>query len=479
MTSSWEYYGEPEPFEIAAGATMFFPIAALAIERFGALPAFDTHMQIIPLEPGGKRPAKGFLPSKHAVPRTREALAAIAPTYADNNVGISSRRAVGALVVMDCDEPGVAERYERETGRRLPLTYTTQTRPRSAPWKMNLYFVSTERSVLRIPKQVTDVTRRCGYDLKGNGGGHGGYVRAEGSECGGEKVVALHDVPVAPIPDDFADWLANDIAKARAMKRRKARLEPEPESTPQLPCRTYPHRPAVSRDDRHWTIESRIRIWKNTGMTDEQIMPVLLDHIRDYIEDGERLVADPAYVGKLRAMVRKVHTLGAVSYRFLTRHRRNRRQRRSSIKLSDFRERFASCPLDITPDAARVLFSVRNRADHQRLLREFRRHGYIYVGSQGSHSGVWSRPALSRDLSPSSLSPGKKPSSSSSSSSTSSWKERSGGGAEPPHHKKVCMSEESPRDQEVGGARPHTHFDDRDAGENGGDRAGNSRPEAA
>jgi hypothetical protein len=329
--------------------------------------------------------------------------------------------------------------------------------------------------VLRIPRQVTDVTRIAGYDLKGNGGGCGGYVRAEGSVCDGEAVTVLHAVPIAPMPDDLADWIADDVAEARRVKRAQAKEAKErkaqqkesasasvPDSTP---------RPfAVARDDRHWTIKSRIRSMKNLGMTDDQTMTVLLDHVRDYVEDGERLVAVPAYVGKLRAMVRKVPTLGAVSYRFLTRQRRNRRQRRSSIKLSDFRERFASCPLDISPDAARALFSVTNRADHQRLLREFRRHGYIYVGSQGSHSGIWSRPALSGDLSPSFLSSEKKPSSSSPSTS-SSRKERSRGGAEQPHHKKVCMSEESQQHQEVGGVRPHTHFDDRDRGENGGGRA--------
>jgi hypothetical protein len=64
-----------------------------------------------------------------------------------------------------------------------------------------------------------------------------------------------------------------------------------------------------------------------------------------------------------------------------------------SITLAAVRERFLACPLDISPADARVYFSVRNRADHERLRREFRRHGYIYIGSQGSHSGIWSRPA--------------------------------------------------------------------------------------
>jgi hypothetical protein len=447
-SSAWEYYGEPEPFEIAAAETMFFPIADLALERFGALPAFDTHIQIVPLAPSCKRPAKGFLPSQHGVPKSREVLAAIAPTYADNNVGISSRRAVGALIIVDCDEPGVVERYQRETGREWPPTYATQTRPQSAPWKIHFYFMSTERSVLRIPRQVTNVTRQCGYDLKGNGGGCGGYVRAEGSVRDGEAVTVLHDVPIAPMPDDLADWIADDVAKARRVKRaqqakeRKVQQKAAPAS---VPAAATPRPFAVACDDRHWTIKSRIRSMKNLGMTDEQIMPVLLDHIRRYVEDGERLVANPAYVGKLRAAARKVPTLGEVSYRILTRRRRNRRQRRSTIPLPELRERFASCPLDIAPAQARQFFSVKNRADHQRLLREFRRHGYLYVGSQGSHSGTWSRPTLSLGLSPSAAatSTPKKPS--------SSWIESHTAHAALPHHREVCMRTESTQDQEVAG----------------------------
>src|SRR5271170_422851 len=76
MTEAWEYYGEPEPFELSAAATRFFPIAATAHERLGALRAYDTDIQLIPLDPvGGKRPAKGFLPDQQVVQKSREGLA--------------------------------------------------------------------------------------------------------------------------------------------------------------------------------------------------------------------------------------------------------------------------------------------------------------------------------------------------------------------------------------------------------------------
>lgn len=167
MTNAYQYYGEPERFELSAAATRFFQIAAKAHERFGALPAYDGDIQLIPLdEHCGKRPTSGFLPSRQVLPKTTEALALMAAVCPDANVGISSRRAVGAIIVIDCDEPGVLERIQRETGRRLPLTYTTQTRPRSAPHKRHILrrIANSLLIVLRLgfeatPQKVTAIPR--------------------------------------------------------------------------------------------------------------------------------------------------------------------------------------------------------------------------------------------------------------------------------------------------------------------------------
>ena len=397
MTNAWEYYGEPDPLELSAAATRFFSIATMAYERFGALPAYDTYIKLIPLKAGGKRPAQGFLPSKHTVPKSRGALALVAADYPDANVGICGHSGPGGIMVLDIDEPGTRERIEREYGP-LPVTYTTRTRPVSKPYKEHVYLMQTEHLLKFVNKQVTDVTHIAGYDLKCAGGW--GYVAAEGSVRDGETIIALHDVPIVPIPDSLVDWLAADVATARAMKTRKANPEPEPEPEPEpKPEITSPHPFAVERNDRNWAIASRIRTWKNTGMTDEQIMPVLLDHIRRYFEDGEQLLADKAYIRKLRGMIRRVPTLGDISYRNLT-HRR-RRRRRDSIPLSTVRERFKSCPPHITMSEARCLFSVQNAADERRLIRQFHAHGYVSVGPQGSHARTWCRPALALTLSPS------------------------------------------------------------------------------
>jgi hypothetical protein len=452
-TSSWDYYGEPDPFERLAATSSFFRIADAAYERVGALPAYGDNIQLIPLEPGGKRPAKGFLPSRHAGPTTRETLALLAASHPDANVGINSHGAVGSLTVMDCDEPGVAERYERETGRQLPLTFTTQTRPQSAPWKMNLYYMSTEHSVRSLPKQVTDVTHICGYDLKGNGGW--GNVGAAGNVRDGERIVVLHDVPIAPVPDDLVDWWVADVAKGRSQKRKLARKKPEPAQ----PETTSPRPFAVARGDRHWTMRSRIRTCKNLGWNDEETFALVSSDIRECFEGGD----DYLRRLNLRALVRRVPTIGRhASYRILT-HRR--RTHRSAIKLAALRERFKSCPLDISPADARIFFSVRNRADHERLRREFHRHGYVYVGSQGSHAGIWSR----RPAAPNFIPLKKASLSIDFAFSMDRFMEGGSGGA--PQHSKVCMRSEVALDQQVAhDPFIHTRYV-KDTGKNGGDRA--------
>lgn len=384
-TSVFDYYGPPDPIELAAAETFFFQIATAAHERFAALPAFDNAIQFVPLKPGGKRPAKGFRPSEHTDdPKSREALALLAVNHRDSNLGINSRRAVGAIIVLDCDEAGVVERIERETGRSLPPTFTTQTRPHSAPHKMHLVYMSTEHSVLRIRTQVMDVTHIAGYDLKGCGGW--GYVRAAGSLCDGETVTVLHDVPIAPIPDWLVDFLVSDVVKARSQARsQKRKLVAKPK--PAEPERTSPRSFVVPRLRRTYAIKSRIRSSKNLGMTDEQTMLLLLDHIRRHFEDGERLIADPAFIRKLRALNREVPTLGARSYSNLLRDRRSKHK----SPLRRIREQIGTAPDQLTSAEVRRLLDVHTHADEQRMFRQLRRARYVLLGPQGSRDRVWVR----------------------------------------------------------------------------------------
>jgi hypothetical protein len=384
-----------EKKERGMATASFQQIAMKAHARFSGLPAFDTAIQLVPLNDGGKRPAKDFLPNIHQVTKTIAGIELAAAVYPTANVGVRSRREVGAVMAIDCDESGVVERIERETGNKLPLTYTTLTRPESAPHKMHLVYLSTPYSVQKIRKQVMDVTHVAGYDLKGCGGF--GHICAEGCIRDGETVVALHDVDFAPIPDWLVDWLCSDVAKARAQKKAK------PQPPRPSPARTTLRPNVVPHDHRNWTIKSRVRTWKNTGMSDDQVLMILVDHIRKFFEDGESLL-DKAGMKKLRATIRKTKTLGSIAYANLlhTRRTRNPKRKPKAKPLATMRELFKTCPAQISSVAARRFFSIQSAADELRLLREFKRHGYVSHGPQGSHERVWIR-----QLSPDTASPTK------------------------------------------------------------------------
>src|SRR5438067_10746343 len=146
---------------------------------------------------------------------------AIAHDYPAVHVGIISKRGVGNLFFWYIDKLGVIERVTQETGRTLPDTYMTLTRPKSALHKMHVYFYQTAYSVSKFVKQ-----RNCGdYDLKGIGGA--GYVVAEGcvrDDKGTVEVVTGNGLPVIDIPDWLTDWLDKDSRKLQAelTKQRKA-----------------------------------------------------------------------------------------------------------------------------------------------------------------------------------------------------------------------------------------------------------------
>ncbi|MFZ1141424.1 MAG: bifunctional DNA primase/polymerase [Candidatus Sulfotelmatobacter sp.] len=444
MDAAITWYGGPDPIETFAADTFFHKVAMAAHRRFSELPAYESAIRLIPLAPGGKHPARGFLPSKHDDPMTVESIAALSVLYPDANVGIMSRRAPGAMFVMDCDEQGVIERYEQETGRKFPETYTTQTRPNTAPWKEHRIFTSTPYSCEWLPKQVTSVTRVAGYDLKGNGGD--GYVAAAGSVRDGEPIVVLHDIPVAPIPDELVDWLVADIAAARTQKSEMIREQRAAEKAKreQEPSRPF----AVARGDRMYATKSRIRTLKNLGFSDDATFAELSRQIIIGFENGDNFLRERS--AWIRKLISTIPSLGVTtSLRNLTRHRR---VRRSTAPLSSVRDRFSSFPSDATPSQARAHFCVRTRADRERVRRELHGHGYVYAG-RGSHSGRWLRRLPS--ISPTdrhSVSRGLAPARRFSPNPLPNPYRIPGAPAALPHHRKVCMSIKGQSLQKVAGA---------------------------
>ena len=144
--------------------------------------------------------------------------------FPNHKVGVVGAKGIGNLMFLDIDADGVEERIVRETGCDMPLTYTVQSRPHSAPFKKHFYFRQTAYSVSKIKSghNVKDLTRwekskNTGldihptlYDVKGTGGG--GQVVAAGSiRDGGEKYTVFVDAEVVPIPDYLVDWIVKDV----------------------------------------------------------------------------------------------------------------------------------------------------------------------------------------------------------------------------------------------------------------------------
>lgn len=159
--------------------------------------------------------------------------------FPSHHVGVVGTKGIDKLMFLDIDADGVEERIARETGYDMPLTYTVQSRPHSAPFKKHFYFRQTAYSVLKIKSghNVKDLTRwekskNTGldihptlYDVKGTGGG--GQVVAAGSiRDNGEKYTVFVDAAVLPVPNYLVDWIVKDVHRHRSevVKERQARL---------------------------------------------------------------------------------------------------------------------------------------------------------------------------------------------------------------------------------------------------------------
>jgi hypothetical protein len=142
------------------------------------------------------------------------------------------------LCLVDVDADGLLEGIERETGRRIPDTFTVQSRPLSKPYKRHLYFRHTAYSCSRFDKNIQASTVDGRYDVKVEDG----YVVWAGSihQDTGLPYAIEKDVPVVDIPDWLVDWLIEDQArcKARAALVRKSAQDNDrhdPEATRQDP----------------------------------------------------------------------------------------------------------------------------------------------------------------------------------------------------------------------------------------------------
>jgi hypothetical protein len=205
-----------------------------------ALPLIERGFRLTPINPATKSPCMKNWQNFQLT--TVEDIVKFAEHYPHHNVGVVGKRGdptkyPARHCFLDIDADGIVTQIERETGHKMPRTYTVCSRPDSAPYKRHFYFLQTSYSFRRFGAwaaknlNVRDMTRlekgRSGllhhptlYDMKGVGGGS--QVVAVGSvRDNGEIYTCINDVPPVPIPDWLVDWVVADHKKYRVLVNKE------------------------------------------------------------------------------------------------------------------------------------------------------------------------------------------------------------------------------------------------------------------
>ncbi len=271
---------------------------------------------------------------------TAEQIKKAAKYWKNHAVGVVGKRGVGRPCFLDIDADGVAARIERETGKTLPLTFTVQSRPQTAPFKQHHYYTQTKYSFQEFGKlamngdpwkskniNVRDLTRLVRsrkdhlmhptvYDLKGVGGGS--LVVGPGSmRLGGTEVYTiLHDVPVIPIPDWLVDWLVRDFKKYKAAvqaereeKLRVKAAEREKFSAGERAEMRKQNLPAgfdIYEEDIPAFIQSRATSYIKLGTRKADIETALIGQVEDFCAGGRDFVSTTEGRDKIHKIVQNL-----------------------------------------------------------------------------------------------------------------------------------------------------------------------------
>jgi hypothetical protein len=296
----------------------------------------------------------------------------MAAEFPNRDVGIVLKGHAGSVFVWDIDNIGVLERMESETGRKLPLTYTVQSRPDSAPHKMHVYFRQTEHFAALFPKQVY----AGDYDLKGMGGGQ---VVAEGClrQDTGEVRIG-NGKPVITIPDWLTDWLKKDsgplVAAMNAKKREAAKaLVKSPNGI-------------VTTGQRTLYLRNKASIFFENGLSRKFILDAITELCRTNCENGKTWAASTAGKKKLRAIANDTmfrqkrinpvytRTQGLKIFRSTTMDAQRKERFQTLVSA------VAQLPSPVTAaEAYRLLgLDTHVRADQLRLARAMRAGGFSF-----------------------------------------------------------------------------------------------------
>src|SRR5258708_22479016 len=162
-----------------------------------ALPLAKMGFLITALEPGGKKPILDNWPDTATTDINQ--LRRWAEVHPDANPGVVCLP--DGVCILDEDVPGLAERYEKETGHLFPVTYSSKTRPNEDRYHYYFLQTSKSRALGNLTKKQTKL-----FDFQQNRKqcvGPGSYRK----DLNGFYTV-VNDEPPVPIPDELVDWLA-------------------------------------------------------------------------------------------------------------------------------------------------------------------------------------------------------------------------------------------------------------------------------
>lgn len=162
-----------------------------------ATPLAARGFRMIPVPVGAKRPIWNDWPNLSS--NTPEGLAAL-QARADGdrrsqewNAGCVAH--LDNLCMLDCDRLDLVDQIERETGHKLPMTFTVKSGGRGCP---HFYFSPTERSRRMKNTSTGDFdfwtfSHHC--------------VAPGSTHSSGRKYEIIVDAPLAPVPDWLCDWM--------------------------------------------------------------------------------------------------------------------------------------------------------------------------------------------------------------------------------------------------------------------------------
>jgi hypothetical protein len=111
------------------------------------------------------------------------------------NYGCAAKAEDGGVVIWDHDCADLLERYERETGETLPITFTVQSAGKRLP---HYYFRHTAKSIALRNRKAPKM-----FDWQG----HNKYVVGPGSVFEDREYTIIDDAPIADCPDSLVSWI--------------------------------------------------------------------------------------------------------------------------------------------------------------------------------------------------------------------------------------------------------------------------------